>query len=305
MAIIAINEIGGGSGGFSIQESGRYTRIFEAESDFAGDGPGTAIAATGLAIGDRYITINAQDQNAFVTSMNAQNGGREDPLLWTVTVEYGWYSVNEVGGGPEINPLLMPIDVSWEFKDYEHVVMMDIDGKPVLNSAGDPYDPPLIINVPNQIMTVVRNEATYSVPLAYLYRNSINSGSFAGQSAFFAKCFGITPKNVFNPNIGWYYQVTYQFEFMNPRNSADGKGFKKTELDRGLRIKDPKDATKLIHVVLNSVPITQPVLLDGTGKQLPIGGTAVFNDFRVFPELDFGEFDFDVAAIGGLRTGFP
>ncbi len=294
----------GGSGRFSVSDFGTYTRIFRAISDFTGDGPSVAIFATGLQRGDPYLTINASDPNAFVTDISAQQGDAGNPLEWIVTVNYGWYDVNQVGGGPEANPLLMPIDVSWGFKDYEHVVEQDIEGKPVRNSAKDPYDPPLIINVPNQMMTVVRNEAFYNVPLAYLYRNSINEDSFAGQSPLFAKCFGITPKNLFHPTVGWYYQVTYEFEFMNPRNSADAKGFRKTILDRGLRKLD-FNTGKQIHIYLNSQPITQPMLLDGSGGILPLNGVPVYNEFQVFPELPFSEFNFDVAAITGLRVGFP
>ncbi len=91
---------------------------------------------------------------------------------------------------------------------------------------------------------------------------------------------------------------------MNPRNSADGKGFRKTILDRGLRELDIL-RENVRHIYLNSQPITQPMLLDGTGHVLPVGGTPVYNEFQVFPELPFSEFNFDVAAITGLRVGFP
>jgi hypothetical protein len=293
----------GRSGSYTSTSMGAYRRRFRVITNYVGDDATVAMGACGVSLGDQYITINGSDPTAFATGFSAEQEDG-DGFGWLVSVDYSWYSPNDVGGGPEQNPLLMPIDVSWEYRDNEYVVLADINNKPLLNSAGDPYDPPFTINLPTQIMTVVRNEATYDAGLAYVYRNSINSDSFAFQSALFAKCIAITPKNVFHPTIGWYYQVTYQFEFMNPRMSADGQGWRKSLLDIGLRQIDPKTG-KPVPITLNGQPVTQGMLLDGTGKPLALNAAPIYNMFQVYNELPFSEFNFDVAAITGNRTGFP
>ena len=304
MAIIEIDEIWSGrAGNWSVSEGRKYTRVFRAISNYAGDGPITAINSLGVLRGDPYITINESDPNAFVMDITASAEDPDNSLQWILTVNYGWYDVNEAGGGPEQNPLLMPIDVSWSFRDYDRVATTDLNGKPVLNTAGDPYDPPKTINIPNQMMVVVRNEAIYQTGYANLYRNSINSDSFGGASALFCKNTAITPKNIFHQDIGWYYQVTYEFEMLNPRNAADKYGWRSNLLDVGLRKLDVNG--NLVPITLNGIPVTSPVLLDGVGHPLAVGGTPVYNQFQFFPELPFSEFNFDVAAISGLRTGFP
>jgi hypothetical protein len=303
MAIYEVDELfEGRSGNFSVSDGRKYVRKFRAFSNYAGDGPQTVLNSFFIRRGDPYITITDNDPNAFAMNLSCEQE-EGDQLCWIVTVDYGWYDVNEAGGGPNQNPLNMPIDVTFGFRDYEHVVQADINNKPILNSAGDPYNPPVVINLPNQLLTVVRNEASYDSAMAYSYRNSINSDSFAGQSALFAKTIAITPKNIFHQDIGWYYQVTYEFEFLNPRNAAGTKGWHKILLDQGYRQLDPV-TKKPVAITLKGQPITQPMLLDGNGHLLPLNGVPYYNEFQVFVELPYSNYNFDEAAITGNRTGF-
>jgi hypothetical protein len=301
---VSVDEIfEGRDGTWTVSQGRSYTRQFRVIMNEVTDGPAEAISVIGIERGDPYVTINAleQDPNSYVQTMRAtQEEG--DALGWIVTVEYGWYDSNEAGGGPTQNPLLMPIDVAFSFRDYQVVCDRDINGNPILNSAFDPYDPPIMINVPNQVLTVTRNEAAYDSAFAYMYRNSISQDSFAGATALFAKCIAITPKNLFHQDVGWYYQMTYEFELLNPRLSAGPNGWRKTILDAGLRqlVKG-----KPVHILLKGMPISQPMLLNGMGGLLAPNAAPVYNIYQVYPELPFSDFNFDVDAIQGTRTGFP
>ena len=66
------------------------------------------------------------------------------------------------GGGPMQNPLLQPIDVKWSNRSQEIVADIDINGNPVVNTAGDPFDPPLMEDDPRPVLTIVRNEAIFN-----------------------------------------------------------------------------------------------------------------------------------------------
>ncbi len=304
MTVQSVDETFSGSARYSVQQGREYTRNFRVLTDSVLDGPNVAIKATGICRGDPYLSVNPleSDPHAYVTDLTA-NQEDGDGLGWIVTVNYGWYDPTQAGGGRHQNPLLMPIDVSWNFKDQEHTVQKDIFGAPILNSARDPYNPPVIINTPMQIMTVVRNEASYDSAFAYLYRNSINIDSFAGQSAYFAMCYGITPKNLWHQDVGWYYQVTYEFAFANPRDDAGTLGWKKEILDIGMRRLNSFTNVQ-VPITLKGIPITTPMLLNGGGQTLKPNNDPVYNTYQVYSELPFAEFDFDVAAITGNRTGF-
>lgn len=278
------------------------------------DGPASILGQLNALYGQKYLIGypgGGQDFDnfAYLTSIQLDQVGN-DGLQWTCTLNYSWYDANTVGGGPEQNPLLMPIEVSWAWRDYELPIEVDIDGNAVVNTAGDPYDPPVLINDPRLVMTVVRNEATISLSLIQQYRNAINSDVFAGWDPYFCHCLSITPKNTFHQIAGWYYQVTYEFEFITPRQAASSQapggeyqGFRKQIVNQGLRAL--KNGQKY-HVTYRGIPVSQPVLLADDGSELALNADPVFNTVKAYVELPFtSAFNFDPDAITGQRSGFP
>ena len=296
-----------------------YTQRFRVETNNQNDGPATVIAQLGYYYGQKYLIGYPGggldfDQFAYLNSIHLDSDS-EDGLFWIATFSYAWYDASTVGGGKEQNPLDMPIEVNWGWRDYEMVIEVDIDGKPVLNTANDPYDPPVMIPDPRRTMTVVRNEATISFGLIDQYHNAINTDNWAGVQPFFAHCLSITPKNTFHQLVGWYYQVTYEFEFISPRQAAtigssgggETQGFRKLILNQGLRALN-KNTGKKYHVIYRNVPVSRPVLLDVNGYEIDeanLPGAFVLNLVKAFPELPFTDaFNFDSGAIIDQRSGF-
>ena len=107
-------------------------------------------------------------------------------MWWIITVHYGWYAANMAGGGAQ-DPLLMPIDVSWGSRDHE-IVLDRRQRPPVINTAGDPYDPPIVIDDPRLVMTIVRNEAAFNVAWVLAYRNAVNADSSPAFRLWLARC---------------------------------------------------------------------------------------------------------------------
>jgi len=315
MAIVsytAIMEDGARSARIDAGTGHGYTVKFRCMTNTQNDGPAAIVAQLGLdnIYGQQYIngTDNFSDDYSYLTGVSVDQVGN-DGLEWIVTLNYSWYAAQTIGGGASQNPLLMPIDVSWGWRDYELPVLVDIDGNAALNKAFDPFDPPLLINDPRLTMMVVRNEAQISIPLIQQYRNAINSDAWAGWPPYFAHVLGITPKNVFHQAIGWYYQVTYEFEFITARQAQNSTtpggeptGFRFQILNQGLRALDTNN--KKYHVTYRGVPVSQPVLLDDNGRELQLQATPTFIEVHAYPELPFATFNFDPIAITGMRTGF-
>ena len=308
MAIVSINEImdgGARSASWSIEGGRSYQRKFRVASNSQNDGPAVALSALGMKYGDRYnpaYNVHEADLFAYAGSYTVEQEG-EDGLDWVVTITYGWYDALTSGGGPDQNPLLMPIEVSWNLRDHELVLEQDINGNAVLNTAGDPFDPPLVIDDPRLVMTVVRNEPIFTVNYVLQYRNAINSTPFAGFQPYYCKVLNIQSRSQFHQLIGYYYQTTYEFEFLSPKVNDNGMGYRKSILNQGMRALSVVTG-KPYHITLHGQPINSPMLLRKSGILANPGDPPYFLTIQAYPELDFSIFGFDQAAISGTRSGF-
>jgi len=288
-----------------VMQGRSYQRKFRVLTNGQFMGPAMVINQFGTLYGDLYTpSYNAAEADpfAYVQSLDVEPDG-EDGIGWIITVGYGWYDPNNAGGGPAQNPLLMPIDVSWDFRDHETVLDVDQSGNAVLNTAGDPYDPPIVIDDPRLVLTVVRNEATFNVGWALTYRNAVNSDPFAGFPPLCCKVLNISSKNQWHQDQGWYSQTNYQFEFISPQVDYDSQyGFRKRIISQGYRAISVVTG-KPYHVTFKGVPVNSPVLLDKNGYLLTSSQQPYFQTFQAYPELPFEAFGFDQNALMGQRTG--
>ena len=284
----------------------RYTRVFRVLMTSTYDGPNLACSAPGINIGDAYEPNGNEfefDTHAYCNGITAtQVGG--DGIGWDVVVEYGPYSSLWAGGGPKQNPLLQPIDVSWSQRSQEIVADQDINGNPIVNTAGDAFDPPLMEDDPRFVLTVIRNEPTFNQAMQIQYRNAINSDPFAGYDPLMVRVLEFTPENLFHQDVGWYYKVTYSFECKPAGSSSLGdNGYRRRVLNQGMRALSVVSGKRFVPN-FKGVPITEPVLLNDAGNTLDVGAAPVFLEFQTKPELSFAAFQFDPVALLGNRTGF-
>ncbi len=307
MSIVSVNEdFVSRTGAWTVDEGRKYVRIFRVLMSSTYDGPNLAIQGCGVNRGDQYQPNGNEfefDNNAYAHTLTAtQEDG--DGLGWLVVVEYGPYSSLWAGGGPTQNPLMQPIDVEWDWRTQEIVADIDVDGNPILNTAFDPFDPPLMEDDPRPLLTVVRNEPTFNVAQAIQYRNAVNSDAFGGFDPLFARCLPIKSKNLFHQDVGWYSQTTYQFEFRPATSDSSGQnGYRRTVLNQGMRALSTVTGVKY-HPSYKGVTITEPILLNQSGYQIDKGEDPYYCIFQTKPELPFAVFEFDPDAISGARSGF-
>jgi hypothetical protein len=262
-----------------------YQRVFYVDFDSPFYGPKTVIAALPVAIGQKYAltditgSIIEKDDGAFVQSIDVRVSS-EDGCQWEATVTYGPYDANQQ---PQ-NPIDWPLQITHSFAKFESIANEDIDGNAILNSADDYFDPPVTRDDSRPVMRIARNEATFDPATAYQFKDAVNKATFFGADPGTVKCADISADLIFNPDIGWYYSVSYEFEY-NP------DGWEKQILDQGLKYLDSTGSK--VPVTEKGIPATSPVLLDGNGAQLAAGADPVFLKFKVYPEEDFDSLNLD------------
>lgn len=256
-----------------------YTRVFHVITDDPYVGPAAVRAALGISRGDPYITDSESDLQARVRRIQPQQ--QDNPRLWEVRVEYDSTQEEE-----SESPFDKPPEVSWDFAQFTRVAYKDRDGKAILNSAGQYFDPPIEIDDSRPVLTVVRNEPSYNPSLAYQYRDAVNSDAFYGAPPGTAKVVKITGASAVENDIP-FWRVTYEFSF-NP------DGWQPSILDQG---RYAKIGGKLVPIPefdtdgneIRGSHVADPVPLNGNGARLadPNPDNAVFLDFNVFNERAF------------------
>jgi len=303
-SIVDLKNEGSRSGRWELNSGRSYQRKLQVITDDVNDGPATVMAQVGAQYGDIYNPGYGTegDRYCYCHSVDCDPVG-DDGLQWEITLGFGWYDPNNAGGGPSQNPLAMPIEVSWGLRDHELVLDTDQAGNAVLNTAGDPYDPPVVIDDPRLVMTVVRNEPAFNIGWVVAYRNAVNSDAFAGFPPLTCKVLNISSRSQWHQDAGWYYQATYEFEFLTASIDYDTQtGYRRRVVSQGFRAISVVTG-KPYHITLKGVPVNSPMLLDKNGYLLGLNEPPYWQVFQAYPELPFAVFGFDPAAISGQRSG--
>lgn len=161
------------------------------------------------------------------------------------------------------NKLLELPRIFWQIGGTDAPVETDADGAPLLNSAGEPFDPQLMRMVNTVWLTIQRYEgAPFDVQRALYFSNTVNDAPVTFQGMIIdagqIRCVSINPVNDYTTDSIWI-DTAYHFELR-----ADG--FK-------WRVKDEGANGFIEDSGVMKTPIFTPeksrlgfALLDGTGK---------------------------------------
>lgn len=317
MAIVSIHEkIGSTESTVEYGTMGRvatYRRVFAVETDDATThGPYGVMEAVSLyanvVAGSWYVNAGGTEEDKSALFQRARavpDPSSEDGCEWIVTLDYG-----PVPNVPE-TPLQEAPLLSIDGREIEVPVTTDVAGNLIVNSAGDPFDPPITRSEDRIILTVSRNEASqayadqYFLDTGLVYpgwvfnfdtikqiANKVNVAPFLGYGPHKVK--GLRPRVVRNhhPMVGWYWSVTYYFEIkdedfvIGEGEGAEtvGSGWDRVVLDAGYRT---KDGSELNMITIDGQPIQEPALLDGEGQRLDAGEDPVYMAFALNEEMDF------------------
>jgi hypothetical protein len=304
------------SGGWNAQAGRTYTNTVYVETDDPTTGPREVLLNLGIKIGDTYrfpmySAATETDSAAYIQSAAARMAA-EDGRGWIVTIEYGPFNAGEQGGADQDgtqDPTKIPPKVHTGVVKYDEAVLHDTQtGKSVLNTAGLPFDPPLVRPVSNSVWTITRNEATWDGTLTQ-YCDSVNSEPFLGLAPNTVKLNNVSAERQYQADFGYYWEVTYEFEVRpiiyavdangDPINEDTGlpppddvggpliiqNGWTDKVLNAGLLQKNTAgDATE--HIIISGSPVSQPVQLNNDGRYDP-EGEPVYLDVNRFPAISF------------------
>lgn len=210
------------------------------------------------------------DPTAFCTDLDVVNS---DPWAgWTVTAAYS--TEREISE----NPLLERAVITWGSDQFQRPAVIDKFGNLIVNSAGDPFDPPAMIDDSRVSCTVTKNVS--AAPSWLLeYHNATNSDSFIIDDVPVAA----RTAKVQAVSLGeWQSRSGIDYRVLSYTLSFQYEGWPLVLLDQGMRkISGSK-----------RVPIPNadsPVPLDGTGQPIaePTYLNAVSGTFYVYREVPF------------------
>jgi hypothetical protein len=179
-------------------------------------------------------------------------------FAWRIDAEYSSeYEVTE-------DPTAEPARITVSTEQFQKPAVVDKAGNKINNSAGDPFDPPLMIDDSRRVISVSKNLATHPSWILS-YQDTVNSDSFTVQGITYTAGKGklqrVSISNELSRNGTTYFVV--QFEIHLQKN-----GWLLQPLDAGFRERDYSgDLINILNPGDSEEP-SAPVPLDGSGSAL-------------------------------------
>lgn len=307
MSVISLSEIPMSRGGKATGAEMTEVRKFLVKCNSTDESIKT-LAASG------YLPayLDEHPDNIFATCRELNIDSQPGKYDFIVSANYSTAPITQDERDKEIeNPLARPAKIRWQSKSVATYAHRDINGKAIVNSAGDYFDPPPERPERRVIAHVTKNLSV--VPAWILtYEMAMNDGSFSLDGITVAdrcaRASNITVSEDMEENDIAFRQVSFEIEVKptpaalncrdgnNPANSYTPKGWTIVLADQGLREKvtdtvpDPDEVTVTNMTDDNGDPVTSPALLDGNGARLtnPNPDRAIYLCWENLEALDFG-----------------
>lgn len=273
MTVIFRGELGAGRRATNNRGMRSYSRQFRLETTLQSEGPFAVGSDSNLPL---IGSLHPEDSGAWCTTLSVEN---TDPWKgWLVTAEYS--SERELNETATSDAAI----ITWSSEQFQRPVIVDQDGEAIVNSAGDPFDPPHMIDDSRRVVTVTKNLAT--VPSWILtYQDAVNSADFTVDGVSIAegkaKMQSVTIGEPQSRNGNTFRTVTFSMHL-----EKNGWLFK--PLDAGFRTKIDGVMANVRNDDDGELPAL-PVPLDGFGNVLvdPSPSTAIYLEFTVYETKDF------------------
>ena len=273
MAVEYIGEDPSGRSAQNTKGARTYQRKFKLRTTTQADGP-FAVGSNGSLpiIGNTH----PEDANAFCISLQVEN---TSPWAgWTVTANYS--DERTIDDTPTDDAA----SISWGSEQFQKPAVFDLSGNLIVNSAGDPFDPPAMMDDSRRVVTVEKNLAV--VPSWILdYQDAVNSDVFSVDGISIgigkAKMQNVTVSPRQRRNGTTFRTVTFTIHLQRD-------GWLLDILDAGFREKVSGGRRNIKNNGDGEAP-TAPVPLDGNGQPIddPTPTNCVFLQFAVYKTRPF------------------
>lgn len=271
MTITYIGEIYGPAS--NDKGSRSYTRLFKLSTSLKEESPydvGSHISLPNIG------ALHPDDSDAFCERVSV------DPTSpwrgWMVTAQYS--DKRQLAE----DPMGDSVQIDWGSEQFQRPAEFDRDGNAVVNSAGDPYDPPLMMDDSRRVVNVETNLAV--VPAWILdYQDAVNSDLFyidgITVAAGLAKMQSITVGPVKRRNGIIYRTVKFAIQLQRD-------GWAITHQDVGFRQIASGGRENIKNVGDNELP-GAPVPLDGSGtaQAAPTAAAVVTMSYNAYATRAF------------------
>lgn len=288
VAILVRHQRSGRTGVLDDTRNREYIQVFRVLVTSSLDGPEIAGSAIGIPrIWTPYLPPSGKmDLGSWCRRVEATP--TESDYVWEVKCNYS--SRLEKGDKrpdqQNENPMLRPIEIEFGTNRVSRPFEYDRLGYPVTNSAGEPFDPPVMMDEKILTIRISKNKATYDQGYHSNFIDSLNSDRWMGFLRGQVKCVDIRASLQWEGSFA-FFRVTYMFEAKQARipkncrwgNKKDKIG-KRVELswcefilDRGYRelYFDEDTEEYKLRPIINPDGIgtvSTPALLNGEGEAI-------------------------------------
>lgn len=206
---------------------------------------------------------------------------------WEVTVTYS--SARELATDPTSEPAIITVNT----EQFQKVAETDITGYSICNSAGDPFDPPYMIDDSRRVIMISKNMSGHPSWILN-YADVVNSDVFTIKGVSYAVGQGKVQRVTIGED---QVRNGVQFNVVTIEIHLQRNGWLLEPLDVGFR-QLAYDGTTRINIYNPAATtsetgelerVTAPVPLDGAGKAQtdPTTATAVYGSFIVYETAPF------------------
>ena len=210
-----------------------------------------------------------------------------DPWMYVIKKTATYSTANQQKVTVYYSRLEEPLDktpkISWSFATSNEPIDTDTYGDPIVNSAGESFDPPITMDVDDLVLRIEKNQSNYDELQAAEYKNAVNSDYFWGYApgTCILKIYDGSQQRIAGLT---YWVVNYEIQIR-------WDGWKRRIVNEGFRYKtgtqtDSIDDYKIAKDTDNN-PLSSPILLNTDGTRLPTGSDPVFLEFELYKSLPF------------------
>lgn len=256
--------------------------------------------------GPKIVRDDLQQFIGTYYTTDASSDGEEDQETWPRTVEvrqdqddpYFWVGVATYSNADlDVDPLARAPEIQIDFESYQRPFVRDIStGQAVVNTAGDPFDPPFMVDEDRMVIRITRNESETDFPwnaqdefIPSVFNNTVNLTEFQGWNPGKVRLRLSAQKLKERGNF--YWRVTYliqeKIEALEVNDEVTYVGWQPNILNRGYR--QLVGGVKKDIFGIDGSKVSQPALLALDGTKLADGGTPTYVEANAYLTSEFND----------------